>query len=85
MLFFRQVECTKLCKGGQQVCGCGHLPFQSMTVHADVVTSNGHHKPETEDEEKTEKNSAKPGRGSSCFFEWEILPQHRIEGRERVK
>ena len=51
-----------------------------MTVH-DVVTSNGHHKPE--EEEETEKtNSVKPGRGTSCFFEWELLPQHRVEGHD---
>ena len=77
---FRQVDQIKLCKGGQQVCGCGHWPPKSMTVH-DVVTSNGHHKPE--EEEETEKtNSVKPGRGTSCFFEWELLPQHRVEGHD---
>ena len=46
-----------------------------MTVH-DIVTSNGHHSPEEVEEEKI---SVKPVRGTSCFFEWELLPQHRVE------
>ena len=56
-----------------------------MTVH-DVMTGNGHHKPETEEEKEKTQNSVKPGRrkGTSCFFEWEILPHHRIEGTEQI-
>jgi len=31
---------------------------------------------------KNQKNYVKPGRGTSCFFEWELLPQHQLEGQD---
>ena len=47
-----------------------------MTVH-EAPMANGHHN--VDEEEATGTATSKDSR-RSCFFEWEILPQHRIEG-----
>ena len=62
-------SCFKLCRGSRQNCGCGHEA--DMTVN-ERSPDDGQH--------NDRSDGQTPLKPSSCFFEWSLLPQHRLNG-----
>lgn len=52
-----------------------------MTVNDLLTNGNGRHDDPTE----TESNSSTSDEKSSCFFQWQLLPQHRLESNQDDK